>query len=274
MPSRKKSKGKARKAAKEAKEAEAEAAKAKEEELMEATNQLQSLTIRDRLQRDQLRRTATQTCQHGIPQLSPDDRKICDEFINEFSNTFLSLTHLKISDALTASHKATEAEKYAEVYASKLETIVSILLSNGTQRILNGDNHRAQLVDAFLANYFENTNWPVILKQAITQETVSNKNWGATGGELLGADDHTLVQYYRKRIPCSCLDEKYKLVKYIPKMGLCFNRTCTSRGVERSKMFSCSRCGRANYCSVECQRADWKAHKEAICDISALANSI
>ncbi len=264
MPSRKKAKGKVRKAAKAVREAkEAEAAKAKEEELMEATNQLQSLTIRDLLQRDQLRRTATQTCQHGIPQLSPDDRKICDEYINEFSNAFLSQEgDINVWGAISAAHKATQAEKYAEVYASKLETVVSMLLSNGTQHILNEDTNRAK-VDAFLACYLKNTNWAALLEQ----ETPTNKgNWAATLVEVGCGDIHTLVQYFRKRIPCSCLDEKYKEVKSVTKMGFCFNLKCSQPGkrvgVERSKMFSCSRCGKANYCSVECQRADWKAHKE------------
>jgi hypothetical protein len=29
------------------------------------------------------------------------------------------------------------------------------------------------------------------------------------------ADEHTLVKFFRKRIPCSCLDEKYQEVKQI-----------------------------------------------------------
>ena len=61
--------------------------------------------------------------------------------------------------------------------------------------------------------------------------------------DLKGADDHTLVSYYRKRIPCaSLLDEKYKEVKSVKKMGRCYNKTCSLPGgkVERRKMFSCT----------------------------------
>ena len=85
--------------------------------------------------------------------------------------------------------------------------------------------------------------------------------------ELLSADDHTVVQFFRKRIPCSCLDEKYKEVKSVKKMGLCRNPNCSlpDHGrVERSKMFSCARCGNVNYCSVECQRAIAAEKKAAL----------
>ena len=91
-------------------------------------------------------------------------------------------------------------------------------------------------------------------------------NW-AKIAELDCADDHTLVQFFRKRIPCACLDEKYKAVKSVKKMGICRNKTCSQPGnlVERSKMFCCTQCGEANYCSIECQKDDWKSHKE-VCE--------
>jgi len=37
------------------------------------------------------------------------------------------------------------------------------------------------------------------------------------------------------------------------------------RKVQRSKMFYCNRCYEVNYCSVECQKNDWKTHRE-FCD--------
>ena len=79
--------------------------------------------------------------------------------------------------------------------------------------------------------------------------------------ELYKCDEHTLVKYLRKRIPCSCLDEKYNEVKSITRMGLCFNAQCTSDIVQRSKMMCCARCGEVNYCSRECQKAAWPEHK-------------
>ena len=51
---------------------------------------------------------------------------------------------------------------------------------------------------AFAANYSE---------QGLSCKAVPNP---LKPFELLRADNHTLVSYFRKRIPCSCLDVKYK----------------------------------------------------------------
>ena len=82
--------------------------------------------------------------------------------------------------------------------------------------------------------------------------------------ELAMADEHTLVSYLRSRIPCKCLDEKYKEVKHVTKIGLCCNPQChlPDRKCERSDLQKCSRCSRVNYCSSTCQADHWQKHKE------------
>ena len=131
-----------------------------------------------------------------------------------------------------------------------------MILASGTQCILDERNDIAQRY-AMLAAYIEDA-------MAVTRRKVTRKKQAYTKLVELGrADDHTLVSYYRKRIPCACLDEKYREVKSMKKMGLCFNPNCShpEQKVQRSTMFSCTRCGMANYCSVECQRAHWKRHR-------------
>ena len=241
MPSRKKAKGKARKAAKEAKAKEEE-----ESQAVIAANQRQEGSLEAQLQR----LIVSQQCKHGCHSFSADEEKICLEFITAFIDTFNSQDNVG-GGFITALH--TTIVEYHDVYSSKLEAIISIFLYNGTQCILDGDNYsKAQLYASF-ACYFEHM---MDLKTATC-------DW-AKIIELYDADHHTLVSYYRKRIPCSCLDETYKSVKSVKKMGHCCNKTCSLPGkkVERSKMFRCTRCGVVNYCSVECQRVDWKAHRE------------
>ena len=252
MPSRKKAKGKARKAAKEA--------KAKEEE-SRAVGEVGACQRRVEEERLMLSAASPTLCRHGYPPLSLDNYKICREFIDAFVTSFLSQD--VAGDGFRTATTAT-IDKYAVVYSSKLDTVVSMLLARGTHRMLlaNGthsileENKRIAQLYASLAAYFEDY-MAVRLHKTKAFPNLSKMF------ELLNADDHTLVSYYRKRIPCDCLDEKYKEVKSVKKMGWCFNPNCrqTERQVERSKMFSCTRCSMANYCSVECQKADWKEHR-------------
>ena len=244
MPSRKKAKGKARKAAKEAK-----AARGKEEgSRAVVANQRQ-----EGLQRLGINVASSKLCSHGYPCLSAGEEKLCLEFINAFIAVFNSQDNM--GEGFVSAEEATK-EQFAEVYASKLDTIISIILYNGTQCILDGDNRTARL-NAMLAFYFENY---MAVNVHMTQATLNVSKLI----ELESADERTLLSYYRKYISCSCLDDKYKEVKSVKKMGWCYNTNCSNPGgkVERSKMFSCTRCRDANYCSVECQKADWKHHKK------------
>jgi len=253
MPSRKKAKGKARKAAKEA-------AEDKDESQVIAANQ-RPLGLLDVMQHDlfevlqRMRNDAVipQNCRHGLINLSPGEQKIFEEFINSFIDEYTSGDD-SVGGSLLSATAATK-EKHAEVYSSKLESVVSILLCSGTKCILNGDNHTASLY-AILISYFEQ--W----KTVKVRKTKATFSW-TNAFELNDADDHTLVQYFRKRIPCACLQEKYTEVKSIKKMGWCYNTKCSlpGRKVQRSKMLYCTRCCDANYCSIECQKADWKRHR-------------
>ena len=252
MPSRtrKKAKGKARKAAK-AKEAKAEEESRAVVEVAVNERQARKEWLETQMQRLRISESSTTMCRHGLVPLSPDEEKLCREFIAAFTAEFFS-QHNNFREGFIAASKVVD-EKYPDVYSSKLDAVISMLLTCGTQCILDGVYETARLY-ACLAGFFEGS----------TATAESLRKPTATPVELGDADDHTLVSFYRKRIPCACLDEKYKEVKSVKKMGLCYNPDCSQPGgrMERSKMFCCTRCVVANYCSVECQRADWKRHKE------------
>ena len=261
MPSRKKAKGKARKAAKEAK------AKAKQEDSRRvedvAANERQEGSLEAQLHRLVISEVAPHKCEHGLIHLSAGDQKICLEFIEAFLAAY---SRANVGEAIIAAACATSGgfrtahqatiDEYAEVYVSKLDTVISMLLAKGTQRIIEERNHNAQLFAALVC-YFED------FIAVCLRKSQALFSW-AKFHELLSADDHTLVSFYRKRIPCACLDEKYTEVKSIKKMGNCHNLNCSHPDgkVERSKMLSCTRCDYGNYCSVQCQKADWKGHKQ------------
>mmetsp|Transcript_12990 Transcript_12990/g.18610 ORF Transcript_12990/g.18610 Transcript_12990/m.18610 type:complete len:281 (+) Transcript_12990:22-864(+) len=148
-------------------------------------------------------------------------------------------------------------DEFAEVWndSAKMENMMSWFLFVGTQAILKGEYDSAR-GDATIVRFMEQ-HVAVELKK-----THALYNWPKVL-ETYDADLHTLVKFFRHRIPCSCLDEKYEEVKDIVKMGMCFNPQCAhpNRMTERSKTMYCSRCRCATYCSRECQIAAWTNHK-------------
>ena len=235
MVSRKKAAGKARKAAK---------AKAREEEQEKerVTTQLQKLP-----------------CTHGA---DPNSLEICFQFVRAFMrkvrdvrNSDLPLLHTLLDAEVAMIDEFSDEWKDS----AKMELVLSLFLSFGTQNYLDG-NHRDSRYYATVARYFEQ-HITVKLKQSQAKQ-----NWPKLN-EISVSDLHTLVKFFRHRIPCSCLDEKYEEVKSITKVGFCYNAECKfcfnlkGEGMERSKTKYCSQCRCVTYCSRECQVACWTDHK-------------
>lgn len=246
MPSRKKAQGKARKAAK------AEAARKIEAYEQACEVQLQRLRLED-----------DNSCVHGCDK---PDHITCD-FMKEYLSVVATRRMVGSQCPYWVAFDVA-AEKYPQMEADHSNTgnIESLLVALGTNCVLSGEIFLARKCAAS-AHYFRRMS-------AIYRE-MSRCNRGEVSGvradlemekimELYVSDEHTLVRYLQKRIPCSCLDAKYQEVKGIKKIGLCGNPKCKipDRVAERSTMLYCTKCRKSNYCSRECQEADWPLHKE------------
>jgi len=249
MVSKKRAQGKARKAAKAAK---AEAKKKEDSE------QQGEATLEAQIGRMQINDAV---CQHGDYPSKADER-IVTEFIYAYLAEYNDENKwgIDLATALKGAYKATIG-KYAAVWGNldKLEFVISRFVFFATRYVLNGDIPQA-CINVTIANYFEQF---IACTFRNSQPSID----GPKIFELHDADVHTLVSYLKKRIPCKCLDKKYKEVKHVKKMGECCNPCCSlpERRAERSKMLYCTRCRRAFYCSRECQKAAWPFHK-TFCD--------
>ena len=254
---RKRNQGKARKAAK----AKAAREEETEEESGNNNQQLSAGQVRPMTQSEDQAHLQQCKCRHGF---NPHSEHICIQFIRTFRivffNEYCQRGSQLIATCLEEARKATW-DKYAEVWndSAKMKIAMSYLLCMGTMYVLEGTYDIARRY-ALYVRYLEQY---IAVKLKQTQALINMPKIEDT----YHADDHTLVKFFRHRIPCSCLDEKYQEVKHIPKRGCCYNPQC-GREVERSKTMYCSRCRCITYCSRECHIAAWTEHKP-YCDINA-----
>eukprot|EP00984_Skeletonema_dohrnii_P031392 scaffold23806_cov72-Skeletonema_dohrnii-CCMP3373.AAC.2 len=253
---RKRNQGKARKAAK---------AKAKEEVAEEESGNDNNQTVNGLQQSLAAQLQQLELCGHGLDLSSKADAN-CTKFVTAFEDAFQCKADKggDLSSCLIAAHDATKDE-FAKVWndSAKMEIVISYFLYVGAQDILEGSYDSARVFAAF-ARYIEQQT-AVVSKQ--TQAVV---NFPKVNEIFNPSDMHTLVKFFRKRIPCSCLNKKYDEVKSITKIGVCYNPKCSVPlgKVERSKTMYCSRCRCATYCSHGCQKAHWAQHKPD-CDMNA-----
>ena len=254
---RKRNQGKARRAAKAAKAREEAERRGDDNQTANSSGQPLAAQMRQ-LEIDE------QKCKHGCDPF-PSQDNLSVQFITAFRNSFREADDgcTRLSVCLAAAKNAT-LDKFAALWndAAEMEVAISQFLFVGTHQYLGGQYDNARDIATFV-RYFEQ-HIAVELKQ--TQALI---HWPKIT-DANHADDHTLVKFFRRRIPCSCLDEKYEEVKSITKMSLCINPKCNSPDgkVERSKAMYCSRCRSIVYCSRECQVADWSDHKP-FCDGAA-----
>ena len=262
---RKRNQGKARRAAKvKAREEAAQQAASGNSNNPTANNERQKLPKAEEQEQESSITNELQLlalgmiCTHGF---NPHSENFCLEFKNTFRREFYQCPDgSSLASGLENTKKATLTE-FADVWndSVKMKIVISMYLCDGTQIILENK----------YGNAGDHATFVRFLEQHIAVELEQSQalvNWPKVD-DTYNADEHTLVKFFRRRIPCSCLDEKYEEVKHITKKGICYYPQCSIPGrVKRSKAKYCSRCRCVTYCSRECQVADWSRHK-LLCDM-------
>lgn len=244
MPSRKRNKGKARKEARAA-AAQPAAAAAQPTDSRHQNQQRQK-------QIQQLARWMG-GCRHGC--MPPEGHTSCDEFADMFYE------NLQFGNGVTDLMKVAQAlglvfQKFPEIWTNETHRhwAVARLQADGVNMILNDVQPRIVAILTAALHAIEKYD-PISGKSTSTR---SDKDF-LKNRDLTAGCERSLVQYFRQRIPCSCLDEKYAALQVQPKTGPCGH---CRQVKERSALKVCSGCNREQYCSRDCQAAHWPEHKE------------
>ncbi len=211
-------------------------------------------------------------CFHGVNPMSAltVEGRMCHEFRTTFYDGFNNVTfrthRYQLGERFQSAFDAT-AKEFSWVWRdeSKIGLIVENLVADATISLLEGKVDDARTYASY-SFFIQDTSFAINNKGRQPNCT--------RVCELYDADEHTLVSYLKKLIPCTCLDEKYKEVRSIPKITQCYNENCSlpRRQVEQSKATCCSRCRHATYCSRSCQVQDWPRHK-ITCGVNTVLDS-
>lgn len=130
-------------------------------------------------------------------------------------------------------------------------------VSYRTKCLLEGDSDfaKAAAIAAIVAESYQPSETNNFDPQAIIE---ADKHFMNIKDAVRGCH-RSLVRFFKKRIPCACLDGQYQsAVASRPKTGVCDN--CMQRH-DRKDLMDCSRCSTSQYCSRKCQGAHWAFHK-------------
>ena len=243
MPSRKKAKGKERKAKKE------DASKVKPGEL------LANLPLQDRSK-----------CGHGCHTTPLAKNHICWRFVRKFevelnavvdasiaAGTAGALTNFQACDQVI--HHLKRGNQFDEIWnnVANQTMLIPIFVSLGTNLLLREHDRLdslAGVVAIATLSCSHNFDIRLVLESKSDRKVLRNLEDGIV---------YDSVRYYYKKIAaCNCLKAKYNQVKSNPKYGLCNH--CTKEK-ERKDLLLCGRCKYSHYCGVDCQKADYSEHQ-------------
>ena len=79
-----------------------------------------------------------------------------------------------------------------------------------------------------------------------------------------------VIRFLARRCECDCLMEINKQAKKCVKTLVCSNVEHCRKLIPRNQCFTCGACRNVDYCSLECQRIDWKTKHKDVCRLNKL----
>ena len=204
-------------------------------------------------------------CHHGCPQFkSVDD--VCIKFVDQFQSELFQLFYehtisegsvnimALYYETIDRMYKINRFKEVFEEEATRKE-LMPLLLCAGTTMLLKEDVNLSAMASAVaLAT--------VSCEHGFYEDDVlASKDRNVYRDLMQGVPAFDSIKFFTKRIPCNCLKDLYSRAKSQPKLIQCHH---CKKHKERRSLFLCGRCKIAHYCSKECQRTDYLQH-ESLC---------
>ena len=195
-------------------------------------------------------------CDHGCAVKVPDDHPVM---------SFLDLLFTNVRDNMELFENSGDTlQKYPEVWTNdtSLDMAINILTNIGTNMLLSSDVSIGKSM--YIANII------VLLEHYAGEENIRFTLYNPIVARKMRSLDPVVssgrrdaLKFYRKRLSCKCLKKLHLEARKLPKTAKC--HSC-QKECGRSALSICSRCTIYQYCSRECQVADRPEHK-AYCDL-------
>ena len=194
------------------------------------------------------------TCDHGcggIPSLDDVDHPVLS-FLDEFCRQGFSVESM--------FYTRPRLTNFGEILKQDInrEMLINIMIRMGTNMILKYGLEPETRWALTLAKSI------VILEQCVDDTGSISYTYSRVVSrkikDLYGGSRRDALKFFSKRVSCSCLKSMHQEARRtILKTGKCYHCKIEK---ERVALSVCSRCMITQYCSRECQVADWSEHKE------------
>lgn len=216
-------------------------------------------------------------CNHFSTSTIPTD-DICVQFVQQFEYelniVYVSLT--KSDTRFDAYDKVIQRLKRGNrfnkiwIEEEKQAQLLPLFVSLATNLLLKDEGYLLHRDTGLEPNGFEkgflSQQANIVVVAAVfsqhefnTQKVLESKTGRPLLRDLQSGMDYDTIRFCAKHIPCKCLKAIYARIKSEPRLVTCNICMVTK---ERKDFYLCGNCRYIHYCSVECQRADFPRHRE------------
>jgi len=205
-------------------------------------------------------------CRHGCEVISKDDA--CYKFVEQFEVEMKAIYDYDLRDDIFKAEIVNETiellkarKEYEMIWDSNEDTrqkLQSLFIHLGTNLLLRDDKQRsinlASVAAAFyIAFSHHKLDYWEAMDSSSSEHRVSLRN-------LEDGLVYDCAKFLSKRIPCQCLEKIYLRERPKPKLSDC---SYCKEVKDRRELYLCSGCLYYHYCNIQCQAGHWSGHKSA-----------